>query len=78
MVTLDGEIFFYGSINKVYSELKKHQFFFIHKSFLVNYCHVVEFKPKEIRLSNSSVLPIGQQRRKEVMELQIKLQKEEE
>lgn len=78
MVTLDEEIFFYGSINEVYSDLKKHQFFFIHKSFLVNYIHVVEFKPKEIKLSNSMVLPIGQQRRREVMELQIKLHKGEE
>lgn len=76
MLTTSGETIFYGTLTEIEQQLSKSNFLLIHKSFLVNYAHVVEFGAKELKMSNGQLLAISQQRRKAVKDLQIKLEKE--
>ena len=76
MITAKTEINFYGSLEEVYREVGKYHFLYIHKSYLVNYSHIIVFGHKELTMSNGVILPISQQRRREVLELQIKYEKE--
>ncbi|BCJ94923.1 DNA-binding response regulator [Anaerocolumna cellulosilytica] len=71
IVTVDGEDVFYGKLEDVYNQVKKHRFMGIHKSFVVNYAHVMTFKYDEVILFNSTHLPISQPRRKQIRELQL-------
>ncbi len=76
MITAQSQINFYGSMEEVFREVEKYRFLYIHKSYLVNYAHVIVFGHKELTMSNGTVLPISQQRRRQVLELQIKYEKE--
>lgn len=76
MFTTSGDISFYGTLAEIEQQLSKSNFLLIHKSFLVNYAHIVEFGAKEIKMSNGQLLAISQQHRKAVKDLQIKLEKE--
>jgi len=58
---------FYGSLKKIFEEnLEKHDFIFIHASYVVNYDFVSVFKHDEVKMQNGQVLPISQPRRKVV------------
>ncbi len=74
MVTVAQDIIFYGALSEIFLQLEKYRFFYIHKSFLVNYNHVIEFNYEQLVMSNKAVLPISQSRRKNVRELQLKLE----
>lgn len=77
MVTIDEVIIFYGSLEKIFLEIEKYLFIYIHKSYVVNYFHVIEFRYQELKMSNKDILPISQSKRKSVRQLQLKLEKEE-
>ncbi len=76
MMTTQSQINFYGNLEEIFREVEKYHFLYIHKSYLVNYAHVIVFGHKELTMSNGTTLPISQQRRKQVLELQIKYEKE--
>ncbi|MGB8452482.1 MAG: LytTR family DNA-binding domain-containing protein [Anaerocolumna sp.] len=76
MITTKAEINFYGSLEEVLREVEKYHFLYIHKSYLVNYAHIIVFGHKELTMSNGVILPISQQRRRVILELQIKYEKE--
>lgn len=76
MITTTDETSFYGTLAEIEQQLSKSNFLLIHKSFLVNYVHVIEFGSKELKMSNGQLLAISQHRRKAVKDLQIKLEKE--
>ncbi len=76
MITSKDSIKFYGSLEEVYRDVEKYHFLYIHKSYLVNYIHITRFGHKEITMTNDAILPISQQRRRQVLELQIKYEKE--
>jgi len=76
IVTIDGEDMFYGKLEDVYNQVKKHRFMGIHKSFVVNYIYVMHFKYDEVILFNSTHLPISQPRRKHIRELQVGYRRE--
>ncbi|WMJ90740.1 LytTR family DNA-binding domain-containing protein [Anaerocolumna sp. MB42-C2] len=76
IITTKTDINFYGSLEEVFREVEKYRFLYIHKSYLVNYSHIIAFGHKELTMSNGVILPISQQRRREVLELQIKYEKE--
>lgn len=76
MVTLEGEIIFYGSLSDIYYKLKEYHFFYIHKSFLVNYNHIIEFGYEQIVMSNKIILPISQSKRKGIREMQLRFEEE--
>ncbi|HKM35670.1 MAG TPA: LytTR family DNA-binding domain-containing protein [Lachnospiraceae bacterium] len=70
MVTTGGETFFYGALYDIYNELKDYRFFYSHKSYLVNYNHIVHFSYDMLTMSNGERIIIAQPRRKEVRVLQ--------
>ncbi|EJO5349284.1 response regulator transcription factor [Clostridium botulinum] len=77
IVTTKSEDVFYGTIDEILTEVAKYQFIRIHRSYIINYIHVRLFKYDEVIMSNSSCLPIGQARRREVRKLQIAFENEE-
>lgn len=70
MITKDNVIIFYSSLEKVFEQLKNYNFFYAHKSFLINYFHVIEFFYDKLIMSNQDVIKIAQTRRREVREIQ--------
>ncbi|WP_414150501.1 LytR/AlgR family response regulator transcription factor [Acetobacterium carbinolicum] len=76
ITTTTGEDLFYGKLRDVTPQLEGDQFMKIHKSYLVNYEHVVKFKYDEVRMSNSDCLPISQLKRKEIRGLQMRYELE--
>lgn len=76
MVCIDVEIVFYKSLKEIYEELRKYHFILIHQSYLVNSAYITEFGSKELRISNKDILPISRQRRKEVLDTLLKMEKE--
>lgn len=76
MVTQSGDATFYSTLTEVFAQLTKSNFIQIHKSYLVNYSHVIEFGAKEVKMSNQQILPISQKHRKAVREKQLQCAKE--
>lgn len=76
MTTSTEKIVFYGSLSDIFSQLQACQFLYIHKSYLINYNQVIEFSYDYLIMSDNTVLPISQSKRKEVRDLQIKFEKE--
>ncbi len=70
MVTVNGKITFYESLENIYEMLYMHRFFYVHKSYLVNYLHVIEFFYDKLIMSNKEIIHIAQTRRKAVREIQ--------
>ncbi len=77
MVTTTDEITFYGTLSEIHSQLEPHKFFFIHKSYLVNYYHVAESYYDKLVMTNSQILSISQSKRAEVRKLQLKYEGDE-
>jgi len=63
---------FYSKISDISKQLSKSDFFMIHKSRLVNYHNVAEFKYNEIKLIDGKKLNISQTYRKSVREMRNK------
>lgn len=76
VVTINGKMIFYSSLAKIYERLKDFNFFYSHKSFLVNYNQVISFRYSELVMMDGSVIPISQGKRKEVRKLQLQLEME--
>ncbi len=70
MVTVNGTITFYGTLSEIYDRLQSKRFFYPHKSYLVNYAHVIHFSYDMMTLSNGENIAIAQPRRKEVRQMQ--------
>lgn len=77
MISTDGEELFYGKLNDVYKQVARYCFMNIHKSYVVNYYHIIKFKYDEVTMSNSISLPISQLKRKEIKELQTGYEEED-
>ncbi|MDF2872253.1 MAG: LytTr DNA-binding domain family [Anaerocolumna sp.] len=76
IITAVSEIYFYGSLEEVFREVSKYRFLYIHKSYIVNYTHITRFGHKEIVVTNNTILPISQQRRKQILEQQLVYERE--
>ena len=76
IVTTTGEELFYGKLQEVFRQVAKYRFITIHKSYIINYEQVANFKYEEVQMSNSACLPISQLKRKEVRRLQMKYESE--
>ncbi|MDK2962259.1 MAG: hypothetical protein PWP20_1385 [Eubacteriaceae bacterium] len=72
ILTTRGDDIFYGKLKDLSPQLKDFQFMQIHKSYLVNYAQIIEFRYDRIKLANSEILPISQAKRKKIRELQLK------
>lgn len=76
IVTVDQEIYFYGTIDGVLQELPKNHFIQIHRAYIVNYHHVKVFSSDKVIMENNKCLSIGQKRRQAVREIQVKISRE--
>lgn len=72
IITTSGNEIFYGKLSEIYTQLKDYSFIQIHKSFLVNFEHVIEFGYNKIKMSNLNYLPISQSKRKKIREFRLK------
>lgn len=70
MITQDGTITFYETLENIYEKLEPYKFFYAHKSYLVNYLHVSEFFYDKLLMSNGDEIGIAQTRRKAVRNIQ--------
>lgn len=72
IVTAERSILFYGKLQDIYRQLNPADFFYAHKSFLVNRGQVRNFYYDRLLMKNGDVLPIAQRRRREIREMQIR------
>ena len=74
MITLkrNAENIFYGKISEIGKQLEKSDFFFVHRSYLVNYHGVSKFEYDKLTLLNGEVIYIAQSYQKKVREMRIK------
>ncbi len=59
---------YYGKLSEVEEKIKNNDFFFIHKSYFINYNHVIEYTYEYVKMSNNEILGISQNNRKAVRE----------
>ncbi len=57
---------YYGKLSDVEKQLYNQDFLFIHKSFLVNYDHVVEYQYDYVKMSDNKILSISQNNRRTI------------
>lgn len=74
MVSREGTEFFYGAIEKINQQLKGKGFFIPHRSYYVNYRFVKSFQLKKIIMTNGDEIPIADNRREDVLKIQILLE----
>ena len=74
IVTENNQDCFYDTLNNVSEILKKFNFLLIHKSYLVNYNHVIKFEYHQVTMINNIILPISQPKRKGIRELHFLLE----
>ena len=68
IILKDDEKEYYGKLSEVEEKLKDKAFFFIHKSYFINYNHVIEYAYEYVKMSNNKTLAISQNNRKAVRE----------
>lgn len=76
MVTNEGEEIFYGALADIFSKIGKYGFFSCHKSYLVNYHHVIKFEYEKLTMKDGESLSISQPKRKSVRAMQMRLEME--
>ncbi len=74
IVAINKEYEFYGSLDKIYSEVKNKKFLFVHKSFLVNFKYICKYQYEQLTMSNNKIIPISQSRRKAVRSMFVDLE----
>lgn len=66
-MVLQGEMHeFYSKLLDIEQQLDNEDFILIHKSYLVNYFHVIEYQYDSVEMSDKTILSISQQHRKSV------------
>lgn len=76
LVTKKEEILINYNLKDIFKELVDYQFFYSHRSYLVNYNSIVRFESDKLLMSNGKFIPISQPRRKDVKKIQIKFNRE--
>ncbi len=65
---------YYGTLQEAYdSQLKKHDFLYLHKAYLVNAAYIATFEYSRVILIDKTIIPIGSSKRKEIRLLQMQL-----
>ena len=73
MMTVSGDVEFYGKLEEISERLDSKYFWRIHKSYLINYAHGDNFDYKSVVMDDGRALPISQSQRKSMRELQRNL-----
>lgn len=71
IVTINKEDYFYGKLSDILALLAKYKFIQTHRSYIVNYNHIRDFKYDEVVMSNGDNLIISKAQRNFVREYQI-------
>lgn len=66
MVLLNESREFYGKLSAVEKQLSNQDFLSIHKSYLINFAHAIEYQYDHMRMSNKVILSVSQINRKAV------------
>jgi len=66
VVTSEEKDAFYESLEKVYERVKRYDFLFIHKSYLINYRYIETIRYDSITMTDGTEFSISQSRRKEI------------
>lgn len=69
LYAIDKNYEFYGNLGDIYEQLKIYKFFYIHKSYLVNYNHIAKLSYENLVMTDGTQIEISQSKRKEVREL---------
>ena len=77
MVTVKERVTFYEKLDNIYDQLMQYNFFFSHKSYLVNNIHIRAMRRNEIKMSNGDIIPISRAKQEEIIELQYEYGKVE-
>lgn len=72
IILMDEVKSFYGKLSEVENKLRSLDFIMIHKSYLINFNHVVEYTYDYVKMSNKETLTISQNNRKAVREQLLK------
>lgn len=77
VVCSDGEeYFYYGKISGVCRELCDSQFFSPHKSYVVNYYAVEQWRRNELVIINGDCVPVSRNKETEIREMQLRYEME--
>lgn len=76
LISLNEIFYYYGTIDSVAEQLSKSRFIMPHRSYIVNYDNIVSIRKDEIKMCNGDIIPVSRSRGKEVRELQIKYEEE--
>lgn len=68
IVLANEKMYFYDRLAEVKAKLPQYNFIEIHKSYIVNYIHVIKYSYEEVTMENNEVLPISLKHRKAVRE----------
>lgn len=68
MVLVDGAHEFYSKLSEIEQQLDNQDFILIHKSYLANSFHIIEYQYESVKMSDHTILPISQQHRRTVRE----------
>lgn len=66
IVTTKKTYTFYGILDEIEAQVADFGFLRIHKSYLVNYGHIVTFQYHQVVMSDETILPISQANRKKI------------
>lgn len=68
---------FYAKLQNIQKQLNDYGFISIHKSYLVNYQHIIRFEYDKVTMSNEDILPISQRNRKQVRKIQLEKRRDQ-
>lgn len=66
IITTKGTHTFYGILDEISEQVASFNFIRIHKSYLINYEHIMTFQYDQVIMSNDIILPISQANRKDI------------
>lgn len=77
IILSSASIEFYGKLTEIEEQLNSCDFIPIHKSYLINYLHVIEYQYEQVKMSNNVCLPVSQAYRKSVRDRLLQRRREE-
>lgn len=64
VTTTNDMIYYYDSLKNIYPKVKNANFFYCHRSYIINYNHIRKYDYNHITMSNKDEIPISQSNKK--------------
>lgn len=71
IVCLNNIYYYYGKIHLIMEKVSNNKFIQPHRSYVVNYQHIILMKSNEMKMVNGDIIPISQGKRSEIRQLYI-------